>query len=132
MEFIHDKVISLETTSNLNIENSNREEDTSQTSSCTTAPTTSSGTGSVVSTITPLTSTPSATGRKRKADESLNFDQLTLQSSVTEEEEVPNESFFKSLLPIMRALPKKKNRLARKKIQEFLFELEESCDEDLN
>ena len=86
-------------------------------------------------------SQPSGSGKYAKSDEMSNkLDILTLKlleksecsptsASRDESAEDDNLLFFKSLLPSMRAMSKRKNRQARQEIQDIIFQLELS-DED--
>ena len=90
-----------------------------------------------------LASTGISNAKLRKKDDmSSRLDLLTFKLLENEAAETSNNRnhvddheedvdllFFKSLLPAMHALSKKKNRQARKKIQDIIFDLEIS-DED--
>ena len=77
--------------------------------------------------------------KPKKSDMSSTLDMLTMQmlanetaSASKKEAQGAEDSdllFFKSLLPAMHSMPKRKNRLARKRIQEIIFELETSDDD---
>lgn len=78
--------------------------------------------------------------KPKKNDMSSTLDMLTMQILASETVSASKEKaqceedtdllFFKSLLPAMHSMPKRKNRLARKKIQDIIFELESSDDDN--
>lgn len=136
--FLNDKISNQETQSNIDISKSSNNHE-SIPSPLSSSSMLSSPSGSFSTDAAADTSTNTRKrSLKNKQGMSQRIDLLTLdflekasneKIPKKEDEEDSDLLFFKSLLPSMKNLSRRSNRVARKKIQDIIFELEMSEDE---